>query len=187
MNMKVNLRRATPDDARALARVHVAAWHEVYRGIVPDSALDGFTVEGRAELFRQFLATDSEETYVAEFKSRILGFLTIGRCRDSDVNHGTTGEIWGMYLSPEYWHKGIGRFLCIQGESMLASRGYTVVILWVLEANDQARRFYEAMGFRPDGATKEVQMGISLTSVRYRKKLEVAEQLRVADADQPRC
>jgi len=66
---------------------------------------------------------------------------------------------------------------------MLASRGYFIVTLWVLVANNQARRFYEAMGFQTDGATKEVQLGIPLTAVRYRKKLKIAEQLHTVDAD----
>ena len=60
---------------------------------------------------------------------------------------------------------------------MLASRGYSVATLWVLEANDQARRFYEAMGFKTYGVTKEVQLGIPLTAVRYRKKLKIAEHI----------
>ncbi len=72
--MNVNLRRATTDDASALARVHVAAWHEAYRCIVLDSHLERFTIERRIERFHQSLATDSEETYVAEFNSQILGF-----------------------------------------------------------------------------------------------------------------
>jgi hypothetical protein len=47
MNMIASLRRANPDDAPALARVHVAAFHEAYHGIVPGSHLKEFTVERR--------------------------------------------------------------------------------------------------------------------------------------------
>jgi len=139
--INIGFRRATPEDAAALARVHVASWHKAYRGIVPDAHLQGFTVERRTERFRQSLASDSEETYLAERDNRIVGFLTIGGCRDEDVDRATTGEIWGIYLAPSYWRKGIGRFLCGQGEKMLASRGFCVATLWVLEKNVQARRF----------------------------------------------
>ena len=171
----MNIRLATVDDATALAKIHVESWLKAYRGIVPDAHLHGFTVERRTERFRQSLADNSEETYVAELDGQILGFLTLGDCRDSDVDHSTTGEIWGIYLSPQHWRKGIGRFLAKQGESMLASRGCSVATLWVLEANGQARRFYEAMGFETDGATKEVELGAPLKAVRYRKKLKDAE------------
>ena len=165
------LRLATPPDAPALAEIHVSAWHEAYRGIVPEPTLEQFTVEGRTRRFREFLADPSAETYVAEHDSRIVGFLTLGGCRDADLQRGSTGEIWGIYILPEYWRRGIGRFLCEQGQSMLASRDFAIATLWVLEANLPARRFYEAMGFKSDGATKELTLGIPLTAIRYRKNL----------------
>ena len=170
--MDVTLRRATPADAPALAEIHVAAWHEAYRGIVPDSYLEQFTVEGRTRRFREFLADPSAETYVAERDSRIVGFLTLGGCRDRDVERSSSGEIWGIYVLPEFWRRGVGRFLCEQAQNLLASRGCTSATLWVLEANLAARRFYQDMGFEPDGATKELALGIPLTAVRYRKRLD---------------
>ena len=169
--MDATLRQATPDDAMELARVHVAAWHEAYRGIVPDSQLEQFTVEARTGRFRAFLAEGSAETYAVEHDTRIVGFLTLGACRDSDLEQTGTGEIWGIYILPEYWRQGLGKYLCGQGQKLLASRGFTIATLWVLEANLPARRFYEAMGFAPDGATKQLPFGIPLTAIRYRKHL----------------
>ena len=177
----MTLRRAIPDDAPGLARVYVEAWHKGYRSIIPDSCLQGLTVERRAERFRESLTSNSEETYVAELKCQILGFLTIGDCRDPDADHKATGEIWGIYLSPDYWRMGIGGFLSDQGESMLVSRGRSVATLWVLEGNHQAKRFYEAVGFKTDGATKEVNLGTRLKAVRYRKKLNDAKPQHPAD------
>ena len=58
-------------------------------------------------------------------------------------------------------------------------RGFTV------EANDRARRFYEAMGYQFDGATKEVETGARLAEIRYRKNLDrggVDAQRRQSDA-----
>jgi ABC-type sugar transport system substrate-binding protein len=40
---------------------------------------------------------------------------------------------------------------------------------------DQARRFYEAMGYEADGATKQVDLGAPFAAVRYRKSLKDAE------------
>lgn len=171
----MNFRRATPDDAHELAKVHVASLNKAYRGIVSDSHLRDFTVERRTERFRESLATRSEETYVAEQDGDVLGFLTLGKCRDQDVSRESAGEIWGIYLAPQYWRKGTGRLLSQQAETILASRGHSEVTLWVLEGNKQARKFYEAMGFRTDGATKEVNLGALIPAVRYRKKLKGAE------------
>jgi ribosomal protein S18 acetylase RimI-like enzyme len=176
----MNLRRAALNDAPALARVNAAAWQAAYRGIVPDSYLQRFTVEQRTGRFTELLAADSgetcAETHAAESNHEIVGFLILGRCRDPDVDRKTTGEIWGIYVSPEHWREGVGRLLCQQGQSILAGRGYSTVTLWVLEANQEARMFYEAMGFRPDGANKELRLGAAVKAVRYRKQLEPAEQ-----------
>jgi hypothetical protein len=91
--VKLGLRLATLDDSSALAAVHVAAFQRAYRGILPDSCLRGFTVERRTELLRRFLATDPEGTYAADLNGQIVGFLTLGSCRDSDLDHKTTGEV----------------------------------------------------------------------------------------------
>jgi ribosomal protein S18 acetylase RimI-like enzyme len=164
-------RRARRADAPELARIHVAAWQEAYRGIVPEATLEQFTVEGRTERFDRFLAEDTSETYLAEHDSRVVGFLTLGACRDPDVEGSSTGEIWGIYILPEYWRRGFGKYLCKQGQNLLASQGFVAATLWVLEANNRARRFYEVMGFKTDGSKKELTPGIPLNAIRYRKTL----------------
>ena len=49
----------------------------------------------------------------------------------------------------------------------LTEAGQPDVTLWVLEANEQARRFYVAAGFRPDGARQLLDLGGPVTEVRY--------------------
>ncbi|MFH1010502.1 MAG: GNAT family N-acetyltransferase [bacterium] len=168
----MNLRGATPDDAEALAKVHIDSWRAAYRGLVPDCQLDSLDYDRRAVRFRESLSANAEETYLLEQNGEVLGFLTLGACRDSDVDLKTTGEIWGIYLAPEHWRKGIGSFLSRRAEQMLKSRGYTQAVLWVFEGNPQARQFYEAMGFETDGATKWLNPGAPLKAIRYRKSLE---------------
>jgi len=41
------IRPATPEDARAIAEVHVASWRYAYRGLLPDDVLDRLSVEER--------------------------------------------------------------------------------------------------------------------------------------------
>ncbi len=171
----MNIRRATADDADAIARLHIDSWRSAYRGLVPDAHLDGLDCERRARRFRESLAENAEETYLAERDGEILGFLTLGACRDADVDRKATGEIWGIYLAPEHWRKGIGTALCRYGERLLEARGYRVTTLWVFAGNPQARRFYEAMGFEADGATTTHEPGAPLEAVRYRKELDDAE------------
>lgn len=44
---EVSIRRATPDDADAIADVHARSWQVTYRGLVPDELIGG-VVDGRA-------------------------------------------------------------------------------------------------------------------------------------------
>jgi len=53
------------------------------------------------------------------------------------------------------------------GLNELKNRGYNKVTLWVLEENLNARRFYEKIGFKHDGTTKEITLGKKLKELRY--------------------
>jgi ribosomal protein S18 acetylase RimI-like enzyme len=172
----VNVRPAQVGDAPALARVHVDSWRAAYGELVPDSSLQRFTYEWREECFQQSLATNAGETYLIEVDEEVVGFLTLGAARDPDLDTSRTGEIWGIYILPNYWRKGIGKRLAEEAERILKSMGYEDAAFWVLEANQQARRFYEAMGFGLDGESKNVDWGTPLKAVRYRKALQPVGQ-----------
>ncbi|MBM3286119.1 MAG: GNAT family N-acetyltransferase [Candidatus Eisenbacteria bacterium] len=167
----MNIRRATPDDAEPLAKLHIDSWRAAYRGLVPDGHLDSLDYRLRAQRFRDSLAQNAEESYLAEQNGEILGFVTLGACRDADVDQDTSGEIWGIYLAPGHWRKGIGTSLCRYAERLLRTRGYRSALLWAFAENPQARRFYEAMGFKADGATRTLNPGAALKAVRYRREL----------------
>jgi hypothetical protein len=54
----------------------------------------------------------------------------------------------------------------------LAERGHSEAVLWVLEGNDRAARFYVADGWSPDGARRtETIWGVSVNDIRYRRRL----------------
>ncbi len=167
----MKIRRATANDAPILARVHVDSWQVAYRGIVPDSHLERFTYQRRENAFRKALEANLEETYLTEEDDQPVGILTIGPSRDADLNTEQTGELWGIYITPVYWQRGIGTALVHEAERILRSRGYADVVLWVLEANMNARQFYEKMGYCLDGIHRMVELGTPLKAVRYRKKL----------------
>jgi ribosomal protein S18 acetylase RimI-like enzyme len=167
----MNIRRATADDAPVLAKVHVESWQAAYKGIVPDSHLERFTCQRREQAFREAIAAGLEETYLVEEDSQPVGILTIGASRDADLDVRVTGEIWGIYITPGYWRRGNGAAMVHEAERMLASRGCADVVLWVLEANTDARRFYEKMGFALDGAVRVIELGGPLKAVRYKKIL----------------
>jgi len=162
---------ATAADAPAIARVHVDSWNVAYCGIISESFLKARTYERCEARWRERLATSTAETYLVQYRKQTVGILTLGAARDADLGTTRTGEIAAIYLSPGHWRKGIGRQVMAAAERMLISRGYEAAIVWVLEANERARRFYEAMGFALDGASHDIDLGEPIKAVRYRKGL----------------
>jgi ribosomal protein S18 acetylase RimI-like enzyme len=165
------VRRATPDDASTLASLLAASWQAAYRGIVPNAYMDGVDATRWCERLRDSLSQGLEEMDVAEIAGVTVGLVAFGPCRDPDVHHEITGEIRRIYVLPDYWRRGIGRALCRHAEEALRQAGYRTCVLWVLAGNVRGRRFYEALGYATDGATKAVELGASLQSVRLYREL----------------
>ncbi len=139
-----------------------------YRGFFPDEWLDRLTVEDRLPLWERHLSDDDSATLVAEIDEVVLGFALLGPDRDDR----SRGEIRAIYLDPLAWRRGIGRALMFASEEMLSER-FPTANLWVLDQNERARRFYEAVGWTADGTSKEMLIfGRDATEVRYSKVLE---------------
>jgi ribosomal protein S18 acetylase RimI-like enzyme len=160
----MNVRAAAPADVEAIATIHVAAWRAAYRGHMPDAYLDSLTVEQRSTRWANALARSGPgHIAVAE-----QGFCYYGPTRDKDLQGG---EIYALYVHPDAWRQGTGRALCQHAERHAASLELDTVTLWVLKANEPARRFYERMGYAPDGAerTNTRLIGTPLHEMRYRR------------------
>ena len=166
------IQSATLADARAIATIHVEAWREAYRGIVPDEYLDSLSIDRRESAWRQNLLAADTSTWVAQESDATVGWISVGPSRDTDAGI-STGEIWAVYVAPGCWGKGMGRSLCEHAEQHLREEGFMEVTLWVLEHNERAVKFYESNGFVLDmGATKEIERGgRTLSEIRFRKQL----------------
>lgn len=105
---------------------------------------------------------------VAEVDGEIVGFVSVGAARDEDAD----GELYAIYVQPDRWGSGVGRSLIEAGEKRLRELGYREVLLWVLEDNPRARRFYEAAGWSTDGTTRPIEIfGVEVPEIRYVKRL----------------
>lgn len=162
------IRYATHNDAAALGEIHASSWKIAYKNIVPDEILDNITIEKRKKFFEKALTEGWEEDAIIYKDKVAVGLICIGKCRDEDKTP-YTGEIWGIYLHPNYWNRGIGKELMRWGLNELKLRNYKDVTLWVLEDNLPARKFYERMGFKHDGTIKEINIGKTLKEYRYVK------------------
>jgi len=153
----VTIRRERPDDADAIADVHVRGWQAGYAGIIPEEVLARLDVAAWAERRRQWRTADADHpftTYVAEGPRGIDGFVTVGPYRNGQ-NHEDLdpvyGEVLALYVDPPRWGAGIGQALMTAGCDHLAAENRNDLRLWVLEDNARARRFYERAGLTADG------------------------------------
>lgn len=166
--MEVRLAKET--DAKAIAGVHVSSWQVAYRGILPDRFLSALSVDRRVEMWNGLLNSPDVDIFVAlDALGTVMGFASIQTSRDDDAPGGT-GEITTIYVAPEAWGRGYGRSLMKAILGKARERGFHRLTLWVLDANQRARRFYEVAGFTPDGQTKTENgpEGVVLQEVRYR-------------------
>ncbi len=141
------IRRATPDDAQALGRVHVQAWRETYPGIVPRPVLDALDPAERAAMWRQAI-TAGGDVWLAEAPGgTLLGFAAAGAQREPEVLP-FPGEIHAIYLLQAAQGRGLGRALMAAAARGLLARDIPSASLWVLDGNDAAHGFYAALGGR---------------------------------------
>jgi GNAT superfamily N-acetyltransferase len=171
----MSVRNASLDDVEAIARVHVRSWQGAYVGLMPQEFLDRLDVSRRARMWRAIIERTEPAraaVLIAESDGEVLGFAHVAPTRDTDEDPAATGEVTAIYLDPSAWSRGVGRELMSTALARLTAAGFRQVTLWVLDTNDQARRFYAAAGFGPDGASRvDEGMGLPLREVRYRRDL----------------
>jgi GNAT superfamily N-acetyltransferase len=169
----VVVRAAARGDAESIAAVHVRCWQQTYRGHFPQDFLDALDPAPREARYRDYLGAEADPRtglFVSEVGGTIIGFINVGPCRDEDVPDA--GEVRALYLLSDYWGQGLGRALMSTGLALLRSAGFFVATLWVLDANERARTFYEAGGWIPDGGRKQDDtLGFPVREVRYRRRL----------------
>ena len=147
----MRIREAELRDAAAMARVSVDSYRSAHRDHIPEESLMQFTYgeseHNWARTLRE-LSDSAERTeyiYVAENNEGLLIGAAMGGPERS--NHPLyTGEIYFLYLLPAYHRQGIGRQLTASVVERLVEQGMHSLLIRVLKANTNARRFYEALG-----------------------------------------
>jgi len=75
-----------PEDAGAIAAIHVHSWQQAYRGIVPEAFLNTLSVDERETSWQRNLKQPTADTWVAEELGKVLGWVSAARSRDSAAN-----------------------------------------------------------------------------------------------------
>jgi GNAT superfamily N-acetyltransferase len=160
------VRPATPQDAAGIAAVQVTTWRAAYAGLMPAAFLAGLDVGSGTDRWTRLLQDETVRTFVAVGPDGVEGFVTAGPARDADLPP-ETGEVYAVYVRPDAQGRGLGRALMATASGWLAGENEHGAV-WVLTANAPSRAFYEALGWRADGAARAIDVGGALVDeVRY--------------------
>jgi GNAT superfamily N-acetyltransferase len=160
-------RDATIADAHSVADLHTTNWQRFYRGVLPDGYLDGTIVEERRALWRERLSHsqhDRQLVHLALDDTNLVGFTCV--LADEEPERGALLD--NLHVLESHQGLGIGRQLFRQS-ARWASRIHPgqPMHLWVFEANQQARGFYDALGGKIVERRAKVIAGADVMSLCY--------------------
>ena len=104
----IEIRRAKPADAKAIAAVHDAAWRTAYRGLIPGVELERM-VERRGPRWWDAAIRRGSRLSVLLVGDDLAGYVNYGGNRAKSLPYG--GEIYEIYLQPLYQGLGFGQRL----------------------------------------------------------------------------
>ena len=138
MNTKLSIRPATPADAAAMARIHVATWHETYRGLMTDEMLDDPEFVSARQRFWTIGLTDERFAHhrvaVAEFDGELIGIAQSAEPTDADATWSQQLNI--LYVFASVHGTGAGKGLL---EAVISNDA--AAALWVADPNPRAQEF----------------------------------------------
>jgi GNAT superfamily N-acetyltransferase len=164
----IDIRPAERADAPAIADLNVRTWRSSFDGIVPTAVLEAQETAPRERYFTEHLPSAPPfHTAVAVEDGVVIGFVHIGPSRDEDT--GGDPEVYGLYVEPTRQRGGVGTMLMRHALDHLGAAAPGRATLWTLRDAPATRRFYERLGWMPDGTAKSpVVAGHRLPQVRYR-------------------
>jgi ribosomal protein S18 acetylase RimI-like enzyme len=139
----IAIRTARPEDAAPIARLDVETWQAAYAGILGTPYLAGLSPTRREAGWRHVISRAPRDVHIAaKGDGDIVGFGSCGACRGEP---GFTGEVFTLYVAPDWQNQGIGRRLLLAMFGHLVAQGHNSAVIWVLRENP-ARFFYQRLG-----------------------------------------
>lgn len=171
--MPLIFRKACLDDAPAVADLLARSWVAAYTGLIPKKVIARVNAK-RPEQYRERFAGE-HNCYVAVLDGRVAGLCGIARVEEADLPGWF--RVGAFYVDPNVFRQGVGRQMMDFAIGMAREEGHPGVLLYVMEKNLRARRFYEACGFAHDGKRITAKFGWKrLGELRYTMKLEMRNE-----------
>jgi GNAT superfamily N-acetyltransferase len=154
-----SIRAARPDDAETLFAIHRESAMTAYVEIFPPDQYS-FPDSEMREVWARALRDGDKSALIAERAGSPVGFATV-----------SPGWLRNLFVLPAEWGRGAGPALHDEAVALLRGHGAATAQLWVLEANERARRFYEARGWRDDGGRSRSEFPPHPLELRYALRL----------------
>ena len=129
------------DSLLEISNIYENSWKYAYRNIIPQEYLDSI----RTGRWANRITRNGMKNLILIENERIIG--TAGFCKSRWDNYCDYGEIVSIYFLPDCIGKGYGQHLLKKCVEELNALGFNKILLWVLEENMRARKFYEKNGF----------------------------------------
>jgi ribosomal protein S18 acetylase RimI-like enzyme len=158
------VRRAEARDAEAITAVHDAAWRYAYDGMIPAKELNRI-VARRGPRWWDRAIRRGTAILVLELGGVVCGYATIGPNRARNLSQ--KGEVYEIYMKPEYQGLGLGTRLFLAARRELARFGFESMVVWALADNEIACGFYRNAGGRKVARANERFGEASLSKIAF--------------------
>ncbi|MCR4283661.1 MAG: GNAT family N-acetyltransferase [Bauldia sp.] len=160
----IGVRRAETRDAEAITAVHDTAWRYAYDGMIPAKELARIIARRGARWWDRAIRRGTA-ILVLEVGGTICGYATVGPNRARNLPQ--KGEVYEIYMKPEYQGVGLGTRLFLTARRELARFGFDTIVVWALADNENACRFYKNAGGRKVARASERFGDVALTKIAY--------------------
>jgi ribosomal protein S18 acetylase RimI-like enzyme len=146
----VKIRKANVEDAHAITNVRIKAWQSAYSHMMPEPFLSSLPFDDILKEWQDILNNPrtNGNTLVCEDKEKVVGVVSYGPLKSQGkVISQSSGEIYFIYVLPEFIRQGIGHEMLQNALVDLKEYDFKDTFLWVFQDNKNARSFYEKHGF----------------------------------------
>src|SRR6266568_7643425 len=148
----IEIRRARASDAATVAETHDEAWRTAYQGIIPGAELRRL-INRRGPAWWESAIRKGSRIVLLQFGDKVAGYANYGRNRARSLYYD--GEIYELYLRPEFQGLGFGHKLFSSVRRDLAQSDLHSLVIWALSDNETAVEFYRELGGRAVARSSE--------------------------------
>jgi ribosomal protein S18 acetylase RimI-like enzyme len=152
-SVDISFRRATLDDAAALALLGATTFTETFGHLYPPEDLQTFLVESHSvDAWHRMLADSERAMWLAVLDNVPIGFIAVGACKlPIDHREPAAGEVQMLYVLATHHNLRLGSRLMDLGLEWLQAQGKAPLYVGVWSENYGAQRFYGRYGFNKVG------------------------------------